>query len=459
MPSLSGVISASVLYCLLPSCPSSGLKTGGTFLLALAQRTQANHFCKWIILQPALDQFIQDASRFGSAEDLRKLRELIETLGFPIVDDAVVQGILAEVGRGGEDLEALYAARLQLLVLSPLPGIFEQAATQIYQDYGLSIQVWDQAALAAHFGWSEAEVAALVIIRFELPPEPPVAQSAPSRPPASPSTALLGWLMAQLLFLTRSVDFISFIEPEANLVVEFVDVAERLATSMAGLVGTVVGFVALPAAASLAQSSPRQGVASRANQLPASDVNLALKQTEPRPNSIEPVNLTISASDTRLQVDAAGSDLTGQIGPTPEAIQADSLLASIRQTVLPQEIAPIAPTDGNKDSSFPIFLIPDLIKPHQAKAEIVPPVTVVAPIQPVVPGWQAPILETKLPLDIASDIAVQENNQPIGADSQTPSTELSNPAEPVTALVSSGSPALTAPELSQRLRIYPHQGQ
>lgn len=469
MPSLSGVISTSLFYWLLPACPIPGLNAGGATLLDLAQRTGENHHCRWVILKPALDQFIQIISQTESVQFAESLRKTIEAFGFPIIDNVAVRVALAEVGQAGELLEALYAGRLDIPVLSSLPEIFELAASQIYRDYDILVDIWDQAKLVAHLGWSADQVAAPVKAQIEAPV---AAQSSPSRPPTESniSAVLLSWLLAQLLFLNRPTDVASFVEPEESLMVgiDLAATVATMATTIAGLFEAVSGFLEMPAVASPVPASARRGATStqKSNQPLASGRSLPLNLAEQialveRLNSVSVITSPRRAQADGSPDDAARPPILAAVVPvaptggnvTEPPISAEPPVAPASQDVKPGDSDKPRPTRSTKPSiTRPVLPDGSANEPPDTPISTNDPQILVPELPPnIQPPDNRPVnpapVELPPPAILPTNLALDEetaNNSQVPSAGSNVGSEQPNSSQPAT-LPADAEPDATPP--------------
>jgi hypothetical protein len=279
------------------------------------------------------------------------LRETIKALGFKILDDEEVQSALVEVGQGGELLEAFYAGCHGMIVLTPFPGLFESKVTQLYENYGISVEVWGQKALTDYLGWSDADVEALLregsaTLQVSQPQvaQPQVTQSVASLLPIGPSTLtlLLPWLLAQLLFLTRQTDFPSISELDPDLTAQ-----STLVATIAGLWDAVRGLIEIPAAVAspVTESSPRQRGAptQQVNQSHSSGSGATSSPDAPQfspSEPIEPINLRVRVFEPQQFTDSTDSGITSDlipVNPAPDVTQAGSLTDPANPIITPTD--------------------------------------------------------------------------------------------------------------------------
>jgi len=471
MPSLSGIIATQSLYGLL-DCPIPGWSENGFNLLKLAQKTGRDHLCQWVILEPSLEKFLQEAGQFS---DVTGLRARIEALGLTILNDAGVQAALAEVGQGGELLEALYAGYRGIVVLAAFPGLFRPIADQVSQTYGVSVELWGQKTLTDYLGWSDADVKELLQDGSTTPPiaqlpiaqppiaQPPIAQSITALLRTEPNimTMLLPWLLAQLLFLTRQTDFPSISTLQRDLAAE-----SALAATIDRFWDIVRGLIEVPTAMAspVFESSPQQrGVATQhARSQPSKQIRNLGNNATPQPGElqfvlIEPVNRSVRGFETPQQLTtAADSDINRDINtdirpvrPAPNVIQAELLTnspinlltglatQSTNPTISDSTVIPITPPtvpiDNTPSSNIAKPSLIDPIDPSiSLRFSISSPISIVNPFatdNPDVVSHSTNTASTEIP---STDTV---------STTDSPSTETSSTRLPSTSIPASLSPA------------------
>ncbi|MBW4465391.1 MAG: hypothetical protein KME07_08120 [Pegethrix bostrychoides GSE-TBD4-15B] len=401
MPLIFGVLSAQSIYAVL-DCPIPGWRSACVDLIDSAAQSQRNFGYRWIFLEPSLKQVLRGLNLPESAaEQWQKIR----ALGFEIIDDPEVQIALVAVGGDGALLEAYYAGFHQIPVLSPFPEVFQSFVDQVHQAHGILAEVWEQESLDADLNLIEIE--SLPVVETFEPAS--VAQSSASRLPPSASilTAILPWLLAQLLFLARHSDFNSTTQSEEQPVAAELDAA--LDVVVAGLREAVRGLTeVLPAAASSVEPQTQETAANPGSGLDSSrnagqsTGQLLRAESESRPSAeISQTNSSLIEAQRRV----AALELDLEIGTVaPEIIQIDLPvnLAGLSAAAL---VAALDSADSNVIEPLPVldqFADPDL------SDSILYPVTIFTP---------DPISDIKQP--DSSDSDEDETPQPVEPDIST----------------------------------------
>jgi hypothetical protein len=335
--------------------------------------------------------------------------------------------------------EALYAGRCQVPVLTPFPDLFESKLTQLYETYGISVEVWDQKALTNSLGWSDADVEALRQQGVKIAPvaqpqvaQPQVTQSVASLLPIGPSTLtlLLPWLLAQLLFLTRQTDFPSISELDQDLTAQ-----STLAATIAGLWDAVRGLIEIPAAVAspVTESSPRQRGAptQQLNQSHSSGSGATPSPDAPQfspSEPIEPINLRVRVFEPQQFTDSTDSNISSEfipVDPAPEVIQSDLLTDPANPIITPTDNTPSSNSSGNISDDVTDQPVTDQPKPYY------PPISIPNPFAINIASFVSQIIgqsePTVPPVVIPPDTTSTGNTQPEISPSNNPPTDSSTP--------------------------------